>query len=373
MKSSSNHKMRILHVVHSLDIGGLERVVVDLALGFRHKGHYVGVCCLSSKGALSKELVRSDVPVFSLEKRPGIDLRIPMQLSKKMRQHQFDVVHTHNEAGLIYGTTAAIFARIPRIIYTEHGKGLGYHDRKLFRIVERYLIKKTNKVVAVSEDLRAKMINWHRLERNRFFVIPNGIDVDEFKEKNFRKKKRDEVGLKDDDFVIGIVASLLPIKNHCFFLTVFKKLLMEFPKLKLVLIGDGPLRGYLEDRVLKMEVSKKVIILGARLDVPALLSALDMYVLPSLSEGISISILEAMAAGIPIVASDVGGNSQIIKDAHSGFLVPVGNEEAWIKTLRELLNHPRLRKTISHIAQQTVENRFSLACAINQYESIYTA
>ena len=363
--------LRILHITHSLNIGGLERVVVDLAKGFKKKGHVVSICCLDGKDPLGIEAERVGVKVFPLNKKPGIAWSLPHRIAEIIKAEQINLIHTHNEAGLIYGSTAALFAGVRRIVHTEHGKESSYDRKKVIRIIERYLLRKVNGVVAVSEDLRTKIVNWHGLQNDKIHVISNGIDIVSFGRKEARKVKRSKMGFKDENFVIGNVASLLFLKNHNFLLGIFRELLKELPTLKLVLIGDGPLRGDLEFSAMKMGISNNVLFLGPRKDVVELLPILDLFVLPSLTEGISLSLLEAMAAGIPVVASAVGGNSEIIESWKNGFLIPLESEEEWVRTMKTIIQNIDLRRSVSKMAEQTVAQRFSLTMMMDRYERLY--
>lgn len=363
---------KILHIVHSLKVGGLERIVVELAKGFAKKGYFVGICCLDVKEPLGLEAEKAGVKVFSLNKKPGIAWNLPLKIAHIIKTEHINLVHTHNEAGLLYGGIGGLLAGTKKIIHTEHGKELGYDKKNMIRIVERYLLRHVNGIAAVSNDIKTKIINWHGFNSVKIFTIPNGINIESFDRREYREAKRRELGLESEYFVIGNVASLLPLKNHHFLFNIFGELLKKFPKIKLVLVGDGPLRWDLESLSVKKRISSNVIFLGTRKDVAELLTVFDMFILTSFTEGLSVSLLEAMASSIPVVASDVGGNSEIIKHGKNGFLIPLEAEKEWATTIKMIIENMDLRKSIGEMAKYTVTERFSLTQMVDQYEKLYS-
>lgn len=373
MQSNNKNNLRILHITHSLNIGGLERVVVDLAKGFKKKGCIVSICCLNGKEPLGAEAEKAGIKVFSLNKKPGIRWGIPFCIARIIREEGINVVHTHNEAGLIYGAAAAILAKISNIIHTEHGKEPNYDSKRILQIAEKLLLKKIKHVVAVSVDLKDKIISSTNIDKNKILVIHNGIDIESFQRSELREKMRMELGISPDSFVIGNIARMVPLKNHKFLITIFKELLKDFPKLKLVLVGDGLLKRELEIYSEEIGLSNSVIFLGERKDIAELLTAFDLFILPSITEGISITLLEAMASGIPIVASKVGGNPEIIENERTGLLIPLSENIRWIETIKSLIKNEDRRIELLKKAKDFVTGQFSIETMIENYEKIYIA
>ncbi len=363
--------LRILHITHSLNIGGLERVVLDLAKGFKKRGHIVGICCLDGKEPLGKEAEDEGIKVISLNKKPGITWSIPLRIAKIINEGKFNLIHTHNEAGLVYGVPAAFLARISNIIHTEHGKEPGYDDKNALKIAEKFLLKKVKHVVTVSHDLKKKIVASSRIDKSKVLVIPNGIDVEYFHQPQFREEKRKTYGIGQDDFVIGNIARMVPLKNHRFLISIFKQLVRDHPELKLILVGDGPIRHELKAYSESLGLSNSAIFLGERKDVAALLSIFDLFILPSLTEGISITLIEALAARIPVIASDVGGNSEIIENGKTGLLMPLDQTQSWIKAIRSLVESEEKRISLLGNAKTEVTKRFSLGRMIENYQKVY--
>jgi sugar transferase (PEP-CTERM/EpsH1 system associated) len=365
--------LRILHVSYSLDVGGLERVVINLAKGLKGEGHLVKICCLNGKGVLGEEVEEAGIEVFSLKKKPGIVWNLPYRISKIIVENNIEVVHTHNEAGLIYGATASILSRVPEIVHTEHGKEPGYDKKKVLEFAEGLLLRKVNHVVAVSKDAKNKILKLSGIDKDKVLVIPNGIDVENYFRPESRKEKRNLLGIGPESFVIGNIGRLVPLKNQEFLMDIFSKLSEEFPNLKLVIVGDGPIRGALERYSSEHGMNDSVLFLGERKDIAELLSTFDLFVLPSLTEGVSLTLLEAMAAGKAIVASAVGGNPEVIEDEKTGLLIPVNEKQQWIEAIRMLIRNDDKRRSISEMAMAEVNERFSLQKMVEDYEKIYYA
>ena len=364
-------KIRILHIVHSLNIGGLERVVINLAKGLLEKGHQPVICCLSEKGRLSEQAENSGVPVFALAKKDGIDPRIPFQLRSVIKAGVFDLIHTHNEAGLIYGALSALMAGQRKIVHTEHGKEAEYQDDKRLQQIEGFLLRRVRDVVLVSSQLREIMPAVRRLDQNRVHTIVNGIDADVYSIHRHRARMKIALGLKPDGFVIGHIARMIPLKNQQFLLSVFEELRKEFEGIQLVLVGDGPSRRELEERCIRAGMEQDVLFIGSRTDIPEVLSVMDLFLLTSTTEGISVTVLEAMAAGIPVIASRVGGNPEVIEDGKNGFLLELDGVQNWVAKAGELIVSPEERARISFNGKHSVRRNFSVKAMTESYERIY--
>jgi glycosyltransferase involved in cell wall biosynthesis len=362
---------RILHITHSLNVGGLERVVVDLAKGFKGMGYSVDIACLSETRPLGEEAEKQGHRVFSLGKKTGRDWYLMPRLAERIRTGCYEIVHTHNTAGLVYGGTAGLLARVPRIIHTEHGKEPGFENKRLLNIAEHFLIRRVSHVVAVSEDLKSTVVSSAKLMCGKISVIPNGIAVNDFYQPSLRDGTRSALGIGRDEFAIGSIGRLVPLKNHRFLIHLLNSLRDDLPKMKLVIIGDGPMRVELEKECMDMMLSNRVLFLGERRDIPGLLAALDLFVHPSLTEGISITLIEAMAARKPIIASDVGGNPEVINSYHTGILVSLDRVQEWIEIIRRMVRDNGLREDLSEKARRRAIENFSLERMVSSYANIY--
>ncbi len=361
----------ILHIVHSLNIGGLEHVVIDLAESFHAKGHLVTICCLSEKGPLSVRAEGTGIRVLTTKKRNGIDPRIPFNLRTLIKKDRFDIIHTHNEAGLVYGTPGALMAGCRNIVHTEHGKEPGYERDGMLQKVEGILLKRVRQVVLVSDRLKETMPSLRKVKEDRIRTVINGIDAERYSVLRHKTKMKIGLLLEPDCFVIGHVARMVPLKNQLFLLSVFEELRKEFSHIKLVIAGDGPSRKDLEAYCIQAGMVRDVHFLGARSDIPEVLSMMDLFMLTSKTEGISITLLEAMAAGIPVMASNVGGTPEIIEHGRNGILLGLGDPRKWVERARELIRSPEERARLSFNGRTSVKRDFSLTAMTDSYEKIY--
>jgi glycosyltransferase involved in cell wall biosynthesis len=238
-------------------------------------------------------------------------------------------------------------------------------------MVEWLLFRKIKKIVTVSEDLKERIGRFSGINENKILIIRNGIDVERYFYPECREGKRRALGIEKGSFVIGNVARLVRLKNHRFLLDIFKELLKDISSLRLVLVGDGPLRKELEAYARGIGPSNSVMFLGERKDIAEMLSVFDLFILPSLTEGISITLLEAMAAGTPVVASEVGGNPEIVGNEKTGLLLPLHNKQQWIEAIRSLINNENKRKSLSQMARSEISERFNLGKMVENYEKIY--
>lgn len=362
---------RILHVTHSLNVGGLERVVVDLAGGFKGMGYTVDIACLSETKPLGEEAEKRGHLVFSLGKKTGLDWYLVLRLAERTRAGRYEIVHTHNTAGLVYGGTAGLLARVPRIIHTEHGKEPGFENKRLLNIAEHFLIRRVSHVVAVSEDLKRTVASSAKLRCKKITVIPNGIAVNDYYQPSLREGTRTKLGIGQDEFVIGSIGRLVFLKNHRFLVHLLNSLRDDLPKMKLVIIGDGPMRVELEKECMNMRLSNRVLFLGERRDIPNLLAALDLFLHPSLTEGISVTLIEAMAARKPIIASDVGGNPEVINNYNTGILVSLDRVQEWVEMIRRMVRDNGFRENLAEKARQRAIENFSLERMVASYANIY--
>ena len=302
----------ILHLVPGLELGGLERVVVDLVRRTDRQVFSPMVCSLGSRGPLAEEITQSGADVLGLERPEGVTPALVLRLARLLRREHVALVHLHNTPALMYGAIAARLAGVP-IVYTKHGQR---------RYYERFLHRCCDRVVAVSEDIARLLIDENRIPRQKVVVIHNGVDTTRFSPTEDKRHRRRILGLPADAMLLGNVARLAAEKNHEGLLQAFRIVAGQRPDIHLVIVGDGPLRDGLHSLTCSMNLHSRVHLLGARSDVSDLLGAFDLFVLSSLSEGLSITLLEAMACGLPVVATDVGGNREVVLHGETGLLVP---------------------------------------------------
>ncbi|MBU0477483.1 glycosyltransferase [bacterium] len=346
--------MNILQVVLNLECGGLEKLVIDLSNELNSRGLRTSIACIDKKGELAKEAEDKGIKVFSLEKGPDFDLGISARLFKILKKEKIDLVHTHNFGPLIYGGIAAKMAGIP-CINTRHGRA----EKK----VNRFIWNLNRKIVAVSEDAKKELLKHNKVDAGKVKVIYNGVSVN--------GKSNRSVNEFGDCTVIGNVARLSEEKDHFTLLEAFALICKEIEDAILVIVGDGHLRDCLESKVRDLKLEEKVLFLGMRDDVQDLMKAFDVFTLSSTMEGISLTLLEAMAAGKAIVATNVGGNKEVVKDAESGVLVPKSNAKELAKAIIKVLKDKELRDRMGKKGLEIVKERFSLDRMTKEYMELY--
>lgn len=360
---------RIMHITTSLNVGGLETFLLELLRLTNRECFSPYVCTMTSGGQLVGEFEELGIPISVLSQRAGLDYAMPFRMASLLRRQQIDLVHTHNVSPWLYGLIAAKMARVHHLVHTEHSN-VPELQKKLYR-VEKFLSYGTDFIIADSTVVNVHLIKAQGIAPERVKTIYNGIDEQKYGGRSKRAKTRSELGIGPEENVIGTVGRLVPIKNHAGLLKAFSKVQREFCNVKLLIVGDGELRASLESQAQILELDHRVLFLGSRRDVPRLLQAMDVFVLSSFSEGLPISLLEAMASGLPIVATDVGGNREVIGDDEAGVLVPADSDEHLAAGIRMFLARPELRREKGCAAQQRVRERFSLRKTVRRYEEIY--
>jgi len=337
----------IMQVVLSLRVGGLERVVVDLVNHASDDFRFV-VCCLEEPGPWAGEILPNRGKVVALHKKTGVDWRLFWKIARLARAENVAVIHTHNSTAHFYGAIAAKLTRA-RVLHTEHGKNVGEETRyhRLNRIAARF----TDFTVAVSEKNAEIAAAQEGADPANLKVIPNGIRVDRFAAPRHGAGRR-----------IGTVGRLVPEKNYPLLL----RSAATIRDVELVFVGDGPLRQELEK-----QAGPHVSFLGQRADVSELLAGFDVFVLPSNTEGMSIALLEAMAAGCPIVVTAVGGNVELIHHMQTGLVVPPNDEAALRAAMERLLTDRVLAARLGAAARAAAEKHHGVRAMTERYEELW--
>ena len=363
-------RLRILHVVDSLERGGLERVVTDLAIAQHAAGHEVRVFSINDTQGFLPDLRAAAVPVSIGGKRKAFDLRVLRDLRKTARA--VDIVHSHNFTPNYYSAAALLCARnAPVLVTTCHDMGTRLSNARL-RLFYRFSLLRTRLAAMVSEQVRDRYLELGVLGGMRTRVIMNGIPIHRFGRRAERRAEaRSELGIDPATTVIGCVGRLVPIKNHRALLDAMPALLAANAAIELLLVGGGELDGALRARAAALGVATKVRFLGERTDVASLLPAFDIFALPSLSEGLSIALLEACASGLAVVATDVGGNPQIVSHGVNGLLVPANDADALRAVLHDLVADPVRRASLGDAAARWIDENASMRTMHTRYERFY--
>ncbi|MFP4131476.1 MAG: glycosyltransferase [Thiohalospira sp.] len=363
--------MRIVHVVENLERGGLERMVIDLATAQRAQGHQVAIATLFQPGQLAPEAEAAGVAVHPCHKRPGPDPAALRRLRRTFRAWRPEVIHSHNPVPHQYAVLAAPARRAGRI-NTRHGLGQAADSRRSRRLY-RLAMMRTDFAVAVCRAALEQYIHDGLIPPRKGRVIHNGIRVDRFtaRDAGRRDALRAELGAAPGGPVVGTVGRLNPAKDQGRLVAAFAGVRQRHPDALLAIVGGGPLEADLRRDITTAGLEDWVFLLGDRDDVPALLAALDLFVLPSRTEGYSIALLEAAAAHLPAVVTRVGGNADIVADGLRGRVVPPGDTAALTTAMGELLAAPELRRSMGQNAGEWAREHASVAAMAGSYEALY--
>jgi sugar transferase (PEP-CTERM/EpsH1 system associated) len=354
-----------MHVVYTLRTGGMEMGVVKLVNGLDPALVRSSICSTTPAGEI-KTLVQPSVPIFELSRRAGNDPRIIGALYRLFKRERPDVVHTHAWGTLLEGLIAARAARVPVVVHGEHGTlQLRAHQRWL----QRLGWGAADRVLSVSSVLAERMTKTTGFPAARITTIRNGVNLERF-HAGQRDAARAALGLPAGVRIVGTVGRLVPVKDQATLVDAVAELASGGLAATVVIAGDGPERARLEARAAERGVDLRL--LGYRPDVEQVLAALDVFVLSSTSEGLSNTILEAMAAGRPVVATRVGGAEEMIADGVTGILVPPSDPAAMAAALRRVLTGAGGAAAMGTAARQRVEREFTLAGMMQNYERLYT-
>ena len=360
--------LSIVHVLSSFGMGGQERVALDLATGQASEGHRVITVSLAPPpdGPLAAEFQAKGLEIATLPKRSGRDVRLMVELGQLFRARNADVVHTHNPQPLLFSALAAR-ATGAALVHTKHGVNPDTRRRLAMRRAAGRLV---GAFVAVSEPTAEVARAERECPPDRLHVVPNGIDLDRFgRDPDARAAVRAELGIPAGAFVVGTVGRLFSEKGHAYLIRSLEPMLGE--RVHLIIAGEGPEKQNLTEQVRALAQPGSVHLTGNRRDVPRLLAALDAFVLTSVREGLPLVIPEAMAAGLPVVATAVGGIPQVVAEGETGFLVEYGDEEALRARLAALDGDRQLAGRFGDTGRERALARYSSRRMVADYLDLY--
>jgi sugar transferase (PEP-CTERM/EpsH1 system associated) len=354
-------RIRIVHLVSTLNMGGLEMFVWHLARHHDRAAFDFQVLSLGERGALGPRFDVLGVPAHSLDCAQRTKGATLVRLVARLRQLRPHVLHTHNPSPHVFGSLAARTLGIPVLVHTKHGRNRPHYRPAV--LLNRLAACLSHCVVSVSHDSAAVARCIERVPAHKVRVIHNGIDLD-----SFAPEPRAVSGAT----LRAIhVARLSPIKDQRTLLQAVRRVVDAEPGFHLDIVGDGPMREELVTLCHELQLSEQVRFLGFREDVRELLATADCYVLSSVSEGVSLTLLEAMAMGLPVVATAVGGNPEVVAHGETGLVVPAGSPERLAEALLALIRHPNQARRMGQAGRQRVEEHFDLRRVVGQYEGLY--
>lgn len=364
--------MNIVHVVESLEIGGLEHVVLALAKAQQQRGHAVRIVCLWRLGPLAQQAVDAGIEVACVDKRAGLDVRALLRLRSALREAGAEVLHSHNPMAHYYAVAASRYLRLGCVINTRHGMGRDGSQSRTERLY-RWALRASDFAVSVCEAAQRRFVARGSIPAAKAVVVRNGIDLSRFIVRNASAaaQLKATLALPHDAVLFGTVGRLNEAKQHGLLLRAFARLRESGTRAALVIVGDGELRGALESERDLLGLQDSVRLVGARSDVPDLLAALDVFVLSSRTEGYSLALVEASAAGLPIIATDVGGNAEIVRHDVSGIVVPSGDLDGLKQAMASLAADAPRRAALGEQARSWALREGTLDAMVEHYLGLY--
>lgn len=357
-------------VTHDLAIGGLQQVIVNICRTINTDMFRVSVVCLKNLGPFAQDIEALGMKVHLIpQKRNGVDYLSFIKLARVFRQESVEIIHTHNTQPFIDGTLAGIMAGVKTIIHTDHARD--FPDKKRYMAAEWVASHCAYKVVGVSEHTAENLKYYEKISSRKILVIPNGIDGSRFNTAIDRDMKKRSLGITSTGPVIGLGVRLSEQKGIGYLLSAMPEIMRDFPEISLVIAGDGPIENALKQQAVALGIDGHVFFIGSRLDLPELLQIFDLYVLPSVWEGLPMVLLEAMAAGCPIIATDVGGNATAITNRFNGSLIKPKDPLALAKEIRQVLSDESLRAQYIRESRKIFEKQFSARIMTAAYEKLY--
>jgi glycosyltransferase involved in cell wall biosynthesis len=358
--------LRIIQFVENLDRGGLERMALDLALTLQRRGHHVSFACLHDPGALAPEAVSAGLTVHAFHKAPGFSPRVLFNAWRYFLRERPDVVHSHNPGVHHYATLAARLTGASCVISTRHGPlsstGQPYNER-WFRAVMGW----TDHIVHVSDHTRRILVNERGLSAAKSAVLYNGIALD-----RFTSRSAQPAGAWPT-LRLGALGRLVPVKGHSVLLRAFARLVPSLPSCTLTIVGGGPLEAALREEAAQLGLGDRVVFAGPTQDAPGWLSQWDLFVFPSLSEGLPLAILEAMAVGLPIVSTRVGGIPEVAPEGEvAWYAEPDQVDELAVQLAQALASPDELRRR-GQAARARAIRDYGLETMTDHYEALYRA
>ncbi len=330
---------------------------------------YDSSVCIQREGWVSNKVLEAGLQLMIKPLKSSIDISWLKAIYQFSKSHDVKLIHSHEFAMNFHATLLSRISGIP-CITTVHGKKY-YPDKWQRRLIYRYISRRSN-LVAVSYDLKQFLIDEIGIKSERIEVLPNGIDIDKFKPlQSVRVDARKELGIKNGQILIGAIGNLYPVKGHNYLLDAASRVCSKHPDAVFMIAGRGRLESDLKSQAKNLGIESNVRFLGFRDDVHRLLQAMDVFVMSSLSEGLPVSILEAMASRTPIVTTDVGGISEVIMQGKTGYLVLSQSADSLAEGLMKCISEQELANEMIERAYELVVSKHSLLSMLNEYEKLY--
>lgn len=364
-------KIKVLQLVEDLKIGGAERIIASIAEGLERRKFEISVWCISGGGEIADELKQTEIDIKILDIFSYHNPTNILRLAYLLRKAHPDIVHTHGYFASTFGRLAAILARTPVIVTHAHTTYYGFKKRNF--LIERLLSLFTDTIVCVSQAVKRFVVEVEGINEKKTSLIYNGVGEPSFFEVDSDDHvNRKSLGLEEKDIVVVTVASLTPHKGHHVLINAATVVSKRHKNLRLLIVGDGPLRNKLEAYAKELRLSSNIVFTGQRKDIVSLLKLADLFVLPSTErEGLGIALIEAMAKGLPVIGTKLGGIPEVIEDEINGLLVTPGNPYELATAIDKLVIDRSMRMRMGMNGRKIYEEKFTAQKMIKHIELLY--
>jgi glycosyltransferase involved in cell wall biosynthesis len=366
---NTNKSLNVLRVVIGLNQGGVQQGVLNLCRSVDPKRYKIIACAIENGGAIASEIEKTGSEVIILGHKREPSKTIPT-LVKLMRDRKIDIVHASSYHPSLYARVSAILARVPIIISYEH---VVFSRNRFWRKIINYFLQYyTHAYTAVGEAVADQVQRWYRYPHDKLHVIHNGVDIDRFRPPNDRFAAKKSLGLDSKRSVVSMICRLDEEKGHQYLFHAIKSL-SNAKDIQWLIVGSGRAEAKIKSQADSIGISQHLKFLGMRRDIPEILAASDIYAFPTLQEGFPNSLLEAMAAGCAVVASDFSGNLEVAQHEHNALITPMRDGQAVADAISRLLDDQVLANRLAHQARIDIEQGFSLSAYGRKMSFLYDA
>lgn len=365
-------RIKVLQVIWALLYGGAERIVMDLSQSLDREKFDVHICCTNGKGVFAERMEKQGIPVHVLADAEWKPVYLSgLKLVRLLRKERPAVLHSHGSGPLFDASFARLFYRVPLYVHTFHYGNYPHCSRKTL-MAERVAARMPDQLVAVSNAQRSALVQYLKIPPSKIRTIWNGVAKNpNIGNKELIDAKKGELGIQPGDLTLGTVAIFSEQKGFVYLLDSAAKVVNVLPKARFILVGDGPLRQELENKVRSMRLDSRVLFTGLRTDVQELLLTFDVFLMSSLWEGMALTLLEAMAAGKPVIATDVGDSSMIVKNGITGYLVPPKDPMQMADSILRLGSDPVAIRKMGEEALREYYDKFTLEKMMGEYGRLF--
>jgi len=359
--------INVLHITYDMRIGGTEMVIKNIIEGNQDESINMSIFCIEEPlGPWGKSMKASGLSITCQARTPGFDLKLIMALRKHIKFHKIDIVHCHQYTPWVYGTFAAALTKA-KVVFTEHGRFYPDSSSWKRKIVNPILLNFTSRVTAISNATKKALVEYEFISKGKIEVVYNGISSLSPAHEIAATKKG--LGIPLESFVFGTVARLDPIKNQKMMLKAFAEVLKKRTDAFLVIVGDGEMRGELEQLSSSLNIEKSVVFTGYNSTPSGLIESFDVFLLSSLSEGTSMTLLEAMSLGKPCIVTNAGGNAEVIEHNFNGLVCPNNDQDSFTRACLNITDRDLLEMGRNSIRR--FNEKFSVQSMLAQYNRIW--